>query len=490
MGDSPHQKLNGKQKISGHIKYAVAMATLIFGLLTIINGPLSVFAQTATVGQSIDASAGALTLPCDLNEGLFEFQPVTINAPDPYFISKYTNPKTPYSDISLCDGSGLTLQDTRYEGGFVLQINATDYVSTDNPLDTIDITNLALVTEQSATSYSENASGTSAFTASGDSLLTGSQDDNAEIEYTLPFDFNYYGNTYTTVYLCDNGLINFADSDADSTYDTDSECSPPAESILEDAGPTPHIIPYYKDLNLNFGLDNSFGIYAAEPDANTVRFRWKGAPNANWAELVEFEVELKNNGDEDYITFNYADGVSGNITDAADDPSDIGPVVGITKGGTAAPPVSATYTESYLSNLAEGTDLLDKQAIFKSGFDFTEVKKPGTPAAVAQYNGDPADDIDFIDLTDTDDDGTSDALDIITGGVSITAGTCVGGANDGNSCTGDGECPDGYCTEFIPGRIGIYTIYPSFKLQIPNATPNGTYKNTITFTVSDSTEPI
>jgi hypothetical protein len=33
------------------------------------------------------------------------------------------------------------------------------------------------------------------------------------------------------------------------------------------------------------------------------------------------------------------------------------------------------------------------------------------------------------------------------------------------------------------GRVGIYTIYPSFRLQIPNSTPAGTYTTSVTYTL-------
>jgi len=456
---------------TSRLKLWALAATIIFGASTLLlsmliqTNPAS--AQTAIVGQTIDATAGALTQPCNLNTAIFELAPVTINTPSEYFYSKYTNPRTLHTSLTACDGTGLTVQDTRYNGGFVLQVNATDYISTTNPLDKIDITNLAFLTQQANTSYSEDSSGTSAFVGTGDTLLTGSQDDGVEIEYALPFEFNYYGNTYTTVFLCDNGIINFSDGDADAIYDTNGDCTPDPDTIFEDPGLKPHILPYYKDLNLNFGIDSSFGIYAYQPDANTVRFRWKGAPNQVLTNRVEFEVTLHNNEDEDYITFNYPDATR--LTDYVEPLVDLlyegGPLVGVTRGGLATPPISATYTESYLSRSAYGTDLVNKQVIFRPGFDFTEVKKPGTPAAIAPYNGDPSENMDFEYFTDIDNNGESDPFDLINGHVD----------------------PVG---EFTPGRIGLYTVYPSFRLQIPSTTADGTYTNTITFTYTDSTGPI
>ncbi len=36
------------------------------------------------------------------------------------------------------------------------------------------------------------------------------------------------------------------------------------------------------------------------------------------------------------------------------------------------------------------------------------------------------------------------------------------------------------------GRVGTYRLYPSFKLDVPDTTPAGTYSNTITYTIEDS----
>jgi hypothetical protein len=35
------------------------------------------------------------------------------------------------------------------------------------------------------------------------------------------------------------------------------------------------------------------------------------------------------------------------------------------------------------------------------------------------------------------------------------------------------------------GRVGIYTVFPSFRLHIPNSTDAGTYTTTITYSLID-----
>jgi hypothetical protein len=39
----------------------------------------------------------------------------------------------------------------------------------------------------------------------------------------------------------------------------------------------------------------------------------------------------------------------------------------------------------------------------------------------------------------------------------------------------------------LEGRVGVYTAYPSFRLNIPTSTPDGIYSNTITYDISDDT---
>lgn len=451
-----------------HLKRLAVLSTILFGINTAI--PLSVLAQTsgsATIGQTIDASGGALTMPCSL--GNFALSAVDINSPAATFNSYYLNPKTPDADLITCGGTGITVQDTRYNGGFVLQVAASEYLKDGVGPETIDIDQLAIVTEQVSTSYIENSSGTSGFVGSGDALLAGSTADNevnenVQASQTLPFDFTYYGTTYSsgsTLYICTNGMVNFAAGECDAPLT-------PPEDIFEDvdggASALPRILPYYKDLTTDTTIDASYGVFYLQPNATTARFRWKGAPciaddgvptncEESLGETVEFEMLLTDNNDEDTITFNY-----GTITDTQGN----GPIVGVTKGGAAGTPVTNTYTESIDSQQMQGSDLNNDQALFSpGGTDFVEVVKPGSPAVATAASGDPNNDLDYVDFVeDGGNPGNSLNLDLMNGNV-------------------DTGC----------GRVGIYTIYPSYKLAVPNTTVDGSYQNTITYTLSDSTGP-
>jgi len=460
-----------------HIQRLAIIATIFFGINTIII-PLSALAQTsgsATVGQTIDGSGGALTMPCSLGD--FALASVDINAPDPFFSGYYTNPKTPDADLVSCGGTGITVQDTRYDGGFVLQVAADAYAkdgtatcnvaSPPVPGDCIDIDELNIVTEQVSTSYLEDTSGSTGFSGSTN-LLAGSTvddqvDENTEVTITLPFDFTYYGTTYSsgsTLYICTNGMINFVTGECDAPLAT-------PEDILEDtdggSSPLPRILPYYKDITTDITIDATYGVFA-DSASSPVKIHWNGAPcieddvvatdcEESIGEDVEFEVLITDNGTEDTVTFNYA---------ATTTDTQLGPIVAVTKGGTAGTPVSNTYTQSRLSNQAEGNDTASKQAVFSSaGTNFTEVVKPGTPVVAVPTDGNPAVDIDYVSFTeDGGNPGSSLNLDLMNGNV-------------------DTGC----------GRVGIYTLYPSYRLDVPNTTNEGSFQSTITYTLSDSTGP-
>ncbi|MBU1953663.1 hypothetical protein KKH03_01675, partial [Patescibacteria group bacterium] len=257
------------------------IATIFFGINTLI--PLAAMAQTsgsATVGQTVDASAGALTLPCALGD--FNISSVNINAPNPYFSGYYLNPLTPDTDLVTCGGTGITVQDTRYAGGFVLQVSTTEYLKDGTGPEAIDVDTLAVVTEQISSSYLEDTSGSTGFVGAGDALIAGSTSDsavdqNTQLTKTLPFDFTYYGTTYpsgSTIYICTNSMVNFSAGECDAPLAT-------PEDILTDTNggtPLPRLLPYYKDLTTNTAIDATYGVYYVEPNATTARIRWKGAP--------------------------------------------------------------------------------------------------------------------------------------------------------------------------------------------------------------------
>lgn len=414
--------------------------TLISAILLSLNLiiPAPATAQSTTIGQFVQQSLTGPAIPCALSH--FTLEQTNINAPTS-FSSYYINPKTPYSTLNACDGTGVTVQDGRYDGGFKLQVEATSYTADGAPANTITVNNLAIVTEQTSNSYNEDTSQSTGFIGSGDTFIPGTDGDTAESAVQLPFDLTFYGTLYpsgTNLYACSNGTINF----------NSGQCATlPAQpdSIFEETA-QPRLLAYSKDLTTDRGIDATFGIYKATP-INQLRLRWKGAPTSNTSELVEFEATITDNGTEDTIAFNY----SATITDSA-----TGPVTGVTKGGPIGNPSTITYTESGYSELTIASGLNSKKSVFNpAGFDFSEVKKPGTASTSAPQTGNPNEDNDYTSFP-----GLSPIIDLL----------------DGHSANG--------C-----GRVGIYTVYPSFRLTIPETTEPGKYNNTITYTVFDDTGP-
>ncbi len=92
---------------------------------------------------------------------------------------------------------------------------------------------------------------------------------------------------------------------------------------------------------------------------------------------------------------------------------------------------------------------------------FNDIFKPGTPPVYALTNSNSATNSDnYIMFTsDTGNPGYSVPMTILQGA----------------AC------------EMDQGRLGNYTVYPSFLLRIPPTTVADTYQNTITFTIFDNT---
>lgn len=416
--------------------------TLNLILATAITAPLTNAqgAEGATVSQQIRGKEGAISVICTNDS--FSLEPVNINSSDPSFNSYWTNQKNPinYEANPITCGSGVTVRDERYDGGFMLMVSATDYTKLGEPTTIIDNDNLAIVTEQLDSSYYENTSTPTGFTDTGDTLLTNSQGDDVEVQYNLPFNFTYYGSTYTTVYVCSNGSINF----------TPANCTTPPGNLRDVLTETPSkIFPYYKDLTT---ADPAHGMWYAVDPAPTptyVTFRWAAAPIDDPTNETKFSATLTDNGSNDTITFDYTPGLPGAPGQVLTDTGE-SPIIGITNGGSvpAGELSSSVYTESVFSQTSAPSNLEDIHINLQpSGFDFIEVKIPGTPAAIAPYNGSPTDDSAYANFTGT-------------GIVNLI---------------------DGTATPITEGRIGLYTVYPSFRLEVPNSTDDGTYQSEITY---------
>ncbi|MFL5732823.1 MAG: dockerin type I repeat-containing protein [Chloroflexia bacterium] len=92
---------------------------------------------------------------------------------------------------------------------------------------------------------------------SGTNLVLGSQCDDCEVPITLPFQYNFYGRSFLTPTVAINGQIAF-DSPSDHSY---------TNYCLPDANTNYAILPYWRDVSMDIGLqqciDIGCGIYTS-----------------------------------------------------------------------------------------------------------------------------------------------------------------------------------------------------------------------------------
>jgi hypothetical protein len=131
--------------------------------------------------------------------------------------------------------------------------------------------------------YNYSIAGSSSFAERGTGK--GWQDDDASFAYDLPFEFQYYGTTYTKVYISTNGFLDFA-TDSSDYYNSDEEL---AYNV--------RIAPLWDDITTYSPGD----IFIDESVPGEVAIRWQG--ETYMYELpVNFDVVLFNDG---CIRFDY-----------------------------------------------------------------------------------------------------------------------------------------------------------------------------------------
>ncbi len=114
---------------------------------------------------------------------------------------------------------------------------------------------------------------------------------NTYFNYTLPFSFTYYGQSYTKVSVSTDGFLQFAGPDSPGTG------SNPAAELLADA----RIAPLWASLETNQTGDN---IYVDSSVANQVTFRWVATNTVDQSQ-ANFAVTLYSGGN---IQFYYGAG--------------------------------------------------------------------------------------------------------------------------------------------------------------------------------------
>jgi len=290
------------------------------------------------------------------------------------------------------------------------------------------------------------------------SLIDGSTEPDAIVTQTLPFNFFINGGASDKIIICSSGMVIAGQDSATLTPgDFTAFCGftgpPPAGnygavlSYLAMQNGTPSLT-----TNISEGHDDN-GIYYEEVGDNEVHIRFKGnlMINGNPEGDIEFEVILLKNGN---IEIHY-----GTLDDSYDTLGD-NLILGLYNGNDDS--IILTDVDPFVYQTA-ASDLTDEQIRFlPNSTSFIDIKKPGTPVVFSPTNAPTASDPEYY-TSFTEDQGHQ--------GFSVPV-----------------QILDGTACEF-QGRLGSYSIYPSFLLQVPPTTKADTYQNTLTYTIIDKTIP-
>jgi len=348
----------------------------------------------------------------------------------------------------------LTAEDKRFEGGFEVQITATEYVGQNNPANTIPVGNLGIMTQapSAVTAFQQTDRIENIFNTLEGSLITGSQGDGIVVTQTLPFYFPMFGRESNQLIICSSGfMVSGANLAGLQAGDFAALCATP--TIPAPVGNYGGIFPYHHPFGPllttrndgAFDLDN--GIFYEQVSDTEVHIRYK--TNKNDSDLpvgsIEFTVALFKDG---RIEYHY-----GPVIDTVLPES-----VGILDTETLS---QVLITIPPFTGFTSGSEYNNNQIRFSPiSAIFNDISKPDTPPVYALTNA---------NSTSNPANYTMFVEDIGDPGFSVPVTTMEGAA----------------C--LYHGRLGNYTLYPSFMLQIPPTTEADTYQNTITFTIIDNT---
>jgi subtilisin family serine protease len=148
--------------------------------------------------------------------------------------------------------------------------------------------------------------------STGGTALGLTADDRYRENFSLPFSFPFFGQSYAAVTISTNGNLYFSTPPKRSNGDADDVPSSVADLSLRKM-----IAGMWEDLDLSTSRRADADVYTVTPDATRIIFRWQGV-QFDTGDPVNFEIELKNDGT---ITTRYG---SGN--------TNLNPVVGISGG--------------------------------------------------------------------------------------------------------------------------------------------------------------
>lgn len=129
--------------------------------------------------------------------------------------------------------------------------------------------------------------------------------DDGFMELELPFPFTFYGQTYTTLQASSNGSLTFGD-EGNATFET--FCPSPTDGVVPEMGDM--IAPYWIDLDLTFVGYLEYEVVGTAPERIYV-LEWDDIPLYSTGELVTFEVQLHEAGNNIFMLYQNVDLASG-----------------------------------------------------------------------------------------------------------------------------------------------------------------------------------
>jgi|GEM_PF-2771460 len=423
------------------------ISTLVFSAN--LAFPLFVMAQTSSSGQGEET----------IQPGILELTNVPANFSFPAVsITNFQTYDTVYENQQT-NAEKLTAEDKRFSGGFEVQVTATDYIGQNNASNTLPTSDLGMLTQvpNSTNNYTQTTHLSNTYSGSEGTLLAGSQSFAAVLSQTLPFNFTMFGRESNKIFICTSGfIIQAPDFSSLSTSAFDQRCQ--GTTSFFPTGAYGVIYPYMtatsgnsKMITSTFGSSTN-GIYYNQVSDNEVHIRYKGSTrNFDSTQFgnVEFTVYLFRDG---RIEYHY-----GPDTDSFSQPS-----IGIMNNQPQTT-IDANINP-FGRPFNHGTTYQNAQIRFTPvSTEFNEITKPDTPPAYAPTNANSVEDTTNFTMFTEDTDNPGFSIPVTT----IEAAACA-----------------------FQGRLGNYTVFPSFILAIPPTTAADTYQNTITFTIIDKTVPL
>ena len=181
------------------------------------------------------------------------------------------------------------------------------------------------------TAYDESDSSTSSFTLSG-TLINGTPFLHATnyFAYTLPFTFNFFGTSYTSIELSPTGFISF--NTTTFPY-LNGDPTSPSLATLES---NPIIAPFWAPMDMSFGNSGTGFYVEAAPDHVTIRWATTALSGGGNTPLSNVAVRL---GVDGSIRFDYGANLTG-----------LTPVIGLSDGTGINYSIASISGQTNLSN--------------------------------------------------------------------------------------------------------------------------------------------